>query len=84
MRQYVDAQDFTLQPGSLITITGPVGSGKSKFLKELFRGLRKSLPHLTIGYVDQEPFLVNESLAENILFGKQKFPEIFNSVIRAA
>lgn len=56
----LDAVDFTVEPGEIVTVVGPNGSGKSTLLKALIGAARPSRgrvtrkPGLKIGYVPQK------------------------------
>lgn len=58
-RAVLEAVDFFIQPGEIVTIVGPNGSGKSSFLKCLIGALKPTRgqitrrPGLRIGYVPQ-------------------------------
>jgi ABC-type multidrug transport system fused ATPase/permease subunit len=68
--------DLQLRRGELLTVIGPVGSGKST----LVEGLLGDVPctpasHVSvasaggIGYASQTPFILNDTVRNNILFG---------------
>lgn len=84
--------------GQLVTVTGPVGSGKSALLLGLLGELNtpemdvfhknsyrpKSNGHrLKYAYVGQTPWLFDGSIKENILFGSKYDPSWFQCVIEA-
>ena len=84
---------FTLRPGQIIGVTGPVACGKSTlgrvFLNEYPYGgqLRfgdRELKDLSpadraglVGYLGHDPELFNASIAENILLGSPADPEAY-------
>ena len=75
--------------GSLVAIVGSVGSGKSSFLYSLLG----EMEHLSgtinvsgdqsIAYVAQQAWIQNNTVRDNILFGKRYRPEKYNRVIGA-
>ncbi|KAL7689755.1 putative sulfonylurea receptor, AAA+ ATPase domain-containing protein [Plasmopara halstedii] len=79
--------NFTLQPGTLTMIVGPVGSGKSSLVHailgemEQLRGTR--VVHGNIAYASQEPWIQNQTVQENILFGVPYESEHYERVIQA-
>jgi ATP-binding cassette subfamily C (CFTR/MRP) protein 1 len=68
--------EFTLKlpKGHVLAVCGPVGSGKSSFLNgildetEVLDG-SKVIKRGQFSYAPQDPFILNQSLRENILFG---------------
>ncbi|GJJ12903.1 hypothetical protein Clacol_007149 [Clathrus columnatus] len=74
--------------GSFVAIVGRVGSGKSSLLQAMIGEMRKVSGQVTfsspVSYVSQTPWIMNETLKENILFGKpDDDDEKFDSIIRA-
>ncbi|GFY57332.1 multidrug resistance-associated protein 5 [Trichonephila inaurata madagascariensis] len=65
---------FTLQRGKLIGICGSYASGKSSLLAALLGQMRLLKGQIavrgSIAYVPQQPWILNASLRENILFGQ--------------
>ncbi|KAJ1347925.1 hypothetical protein KIN20_003105 [Parelaphostrongylus tenuis] len=64
---------FEANPGDLIAVIGPVGSGKSSLLSTLICETYKVSGHLfisgKIAYCSQDAWIFNGSLRDNILFG---------------
>ena len=64
-----------LQPGELCYIVGGVGSGKSSLLSVFLDVMNKVTGEISrkgsIAYIPQEPFMINDTLKNNILFGKE-------------
>ena len=66
--------NFYAKQGSLVTITGTVGSGKSSLLLALLGEMHKN--HGTawiygsVAYVSQSAFILNATVKDNVLFGK--------------
>ncbi|KAN0040433.1 hypothetical protein ACTA71_012326 [Dictyostelium dimigraforme] len=72
--------------GSLLMVIGPVGSGKSSFCQALLGEMelenKGSLRVVgSIAYVSQSAWIMNASLRENILFGKEYNKERYEMVL---
>lgn len=71
--------------GSLITVVGKVGSGKSSLLLSILGDLKLAhgafAVNATLGYVAQKPFVSNATVRDNILFGKPYNEEWYNRVV---
>eukprot|EP00029_Vermamoeba_vermiformis_P003040 TRINITY_DN133_c1_g2_i1.p1 TRINITY_DN133_c1_g2~~TRINITY_DN133_c1_g2_i1.p1 ORF type:complete len:1304 (-),score=377.00 TRINITY_DN133_c1_g2_i1:6-3917(-) len=80
--------NFKAKKGDLITIVGPVGSGKSSFIQALLGELPKISGEVAIGgsvaYVAQEAFIVNSTVRENIIFGKPFDMKKYRAVLEAS
>ena len=67
--------NVSINAGSLIGVTGSVGSGKSTFLlsilneTERFTNNGKVIVRGDIAYASQEAWIINATLRENVLFG---------------
>uniref|UniRef100_H2YL85 Uncharacterized protein n=1 Tax=Ciona savignyi TaxID=51511 RepID=H2YL85_CIOSA len=80
-------QDITLkvEPGQLLAVIGPVGSGKSSFLNAILRelpassGTAKVVGQVT--YAGQVPWVFSGSIRENILFGEAYDEKRYNEVV---
>lgn len=77
-----------IRRSALTIITGPVGCGKSTFIK----GILGELPEMSgyvavdsvcIAYCDQSPWLLNESIRQNVISASKFEHEWYNTVIRA-
>ncbi|KAJ3128114.1 hypothetical protein HK098_005168 [Nowakowskiella sp. JEL0407] len=95
----VDVKDIRahlLKPNGLTLIVGPTGSGKSSFLIQLLGEMSPSshetsnlalefnqLRKYGVAYVGQTPFILNTTIRENVLFGKEFDEEKYHNVIRA-
>ncbi|KAM9951077.1 hypothetical protein ACTFIT_012181 [Dictyostelium discoideum] len=69
----LDDINFIAPAGKLTIICGVVGSGKSSLINGLIGEIYKvsgqvTIPN-TVSFTNQQPFLVNSTLRENILFG---------------
>lgn len=73
---------FTVNRGQLVTIVGRVGAGKSSMLQALMGEMEKLngsiAMHGRLCYVPQQPWIQNNTVRQNITFGKQ-FNEYFYS-----
>ncbi|KAB0340651.1 hypothetical protein FD754_022950 [Muntiacus muntjak] len=78
---------FTVRPGELLAVVGPVGAGKSSLLRALLGELPPSQGkvsvHGRIAYVSQQPWVFRGTVRSNILFGKKDEQDRFEKVIRA-
>nr|XP_057938958.1 ATP-binding cassette sub-family C member 4-like isoform X2 [Doryrhamphus excisus] len=78
---------FTVRPGQLLAVIGPVGSGKSSLLSAILgelsqeSGVIKVKGDLT--YTSQQPWLLPGTIQSNILFGKALNCQKYNRVLRA-
>ncbi|XP_036164279.1 multidrug resistance-associated protein 1 [Myotis myotis] len=78
---------FSVPEGSLVAVVGQVGCGKSSLLSALLAEMDKVEGHVAIkgsvAYVPQQAWIQNDSLQENILFGRQLQERYYKSVIEA-
>ena len=67
--------DLTIPRGSFTCIVGRVGSGKSSLLQGLIGEMKRLEGEVVFGgttsYFAQQPWIVNASVRENILFGRE-------------
>jgi ABC-type bacteriocin/lantibiotic exporter with double-glycine peptidase domain len=79
----------TIPTGSLTIIVGPVGCGKSTFLKALLGETQSlegivSLSSSDIAFCDQTPWMINGTIRENIIAETRQFDEAwYTTVINA-
>ncbi|KAJ3274523.1 Multidrug resistance-associated protein 1 [Terramyces sp. JEL0728] len=78
-----------LKKGSKIAIVGDVGSGKSSIIAAILGQIRQvrgdSIKvYGSTAYMSQEAWLLNMTLRENVLFGKEYNAKKYNEVIRVA
>uniref|UniRef100_A0A0K0D2F6 ABC transmembrane type-1 domain-containing protein n=1 Tax=Angiostrongylus cantonensis TaxID=6313 RepID=A0A0K0D2F6_ANGCA len=78
---------LNVQKGQLVCIVGRVGQGKSSFLQALLGEMDKLYGYIglrgRVSYVPQQPWMQNQTVRQNITFGK-KFDEYFyNRVLDA-
>ena len=71
--------DLTVKKGEFVCIIGEIGSGKSSLLSSLIGDMlaenqHKESPivvHEKLSYVQQQPWIQNKTIKENILFGEE-------------
>uniref|UniRef100_A0A8D0H493 Multidrug resistance-associated protein 4 n=1 Tax=Sphenodon punctatus TaxID=8508 RepID=A0A8D0H493_SPHPU len=77
---------FTVRPGELLTVIGPVGAGKSSLLSAILGELpqHKGLINVKgrIAYVSQQPWVFSGTIRSNILFGKEYVKEKYEKVLK--
>ncbi|KAL1890953.1 hypothetical protein Sste5346_007950 [Sporothrix stenoceras] len=81
--------DIDIMPGDLTLVIGPVASGKSTLLKALISECRKfkgsvefTIPE-EVAYCDQDAWLLNRSIKENVLAFEPYNEEFYEKVIHA-
>jgi len=93
----ITLQDITchIEAGSLVAVVGPVGCGKSSFLSailgemEPLQGSKVYVPHPEgaapgfVSYCAQSPWVVNDTVRGNILFGREFDKDRYDRVIEA-
>lgn len=79
--------DFSARKGELSCIVGRVGSGKSSFISAFLGDMYKVHGEVVtrgkIAYVAQQPWIMNASVKDNILFGHRYDPEFYQKTIDA-
>jgi ABC-type multidrug transport system fused ATPase/permease subunit len=81
--------DVSVHQGEVVACCGPVGSGKSTFIKGIIGDAAPVLAgtqvHIqgTLAVVPQTPFILNATLRDNILFGRPYNPALYRRVIAA-
>lgn len=80
--------NLKIKRGDLVGVVGRVGSGKSSLLLGLLGELHQSSGCVAINddvaYVSQEPWILNETIRENILFGRPLQEEFYQKVLESA
>ncbi|KAK9869554.1 hypothetical protein WA026_003307 [Henosepilachna vigintioctopunctata] len=78
--------NINLPPGVLCAVIGPVGSGKSSFLKLLLGEMKASSGDIQlsgdVSYCSQEPWLFASTVKNNILFGQDFNRKYYHEVIK--
>ena len=90
----LDSITLSLEKGKLYGVVGSVGSGKSSLLSAILgdmsptEGSKVKIPHKTpstkagyTGYCCQTPWVVNDTLKGNILFGRDWDAERYEKVL---
>ncbi|KAL4428720.1 hypothetical protein ABPG74_001874 [Tetrahymena malaccensis] len=79
--------NLDIKKGECIGIVGKVGSGKSSFLSCILKEIPKYSGYFNfkgkVAYVEQEPYIFNKTVRENILFGTKYEEKFYNQVIEA-
>ena len=80
--------NLTATRGSLVTVVGRVGSGKSSLLLSILGDLKLThgglAVHAALGYVSQKPFVSNATVRDNITFGKSYNETWYNRVVEVS
>lgn len=81
--------NFECKEGEFIVVVGRVGSGKSTFLKAMLGEVGQLTGEVKIrgkvAYFDQKPFIMNDTVKGNILFGKPNDnEELYHRAIEAS
>ncbi|XP_058536855.1 multidrug resistance-associated protein 1 isoform X1 [Ochotona princeps] len=78
---------FSIPEGALVAVVGQVGCGKSSLLSALLAEMDKVEGHValkgSVAYVPQQAWIQNDSLRENILFGRPLQERYYNAVVEA-
>ncbi|XP_065206376.1 multidrug resistance-associated protein 1-like isoform X2 [Planococcus citri] len=71
----------------LVAVIGPLGSGKTSLLLAFLNELHKSSGTInkqgTIAYADQQAWILNKTVKDNIIMNKPFIEEFYNTVIEA-
>ncbi|KAM4829793.1 multidrug resistance-associated protein 1 isoform 2-T2 [Thomomys bottae] len=78
---------FSIPEGALVAVVGQVGCGKSSLLSALLAEMDKVEGHVvlkgSVAYVPQQAWIQNDSLRENILFGRPLQERDYRAVMEA-
>lgn len=78
---------FSASKGELSCIVGRVGSGKSSFLQcilgDLYKVKGTVTVHGNVAYVAQQPWIMNATVKENIIFGYRYDSNFYEKTIKA-
>ncbi|KAI8628633.1 metal resistance protein YCF1 [Xylariaceae sp. FL1651] len=79
--------DFTAHKGDLTCIVGRVGQGKSSLLQSVLGDLWKIegevLINGSVAYVAQQPWIMNATVKENIIFGHRYDSNFYEKTVKA-
>jgi len=79
--------NLTAKAGSLVTVVGPVGAGKSSLLMAILGELLPFAGSVTVegpvGYASQEAWVMSDTIQNNITFGSKWDPEWYRQVVTA-
>jgi ABC-type multidrug transport system fused ATPase/permease subunit len=79
--------ELRIKRGELVVVVGTVGSGKSALLLSILGELRTTQGQVKLGgsisYVSQNPWIISESIRDNILSGSAFDSQLYRRVIRA-
>jgi ATP-binding cassette, subfamily C (CFTR/MRP), member 1 len=82
-----DSINLHIQRGSLVAIVGTVGAGKSSILAALLGEMKMAHGSISvcgsIAYVPQTAWIMNATLQENIIFGRELKRTLYDQIIRA-
>jgi ABC-type multidrug transport system fused ATPase/permease subunit len=79
---------FSIKKGELVAVVGSVGSGKSSLLNgllgEMLLQSGQVRVHGSIAYCDQRPWILNDTVQGNVLFGQPYDEARFDAALYAA
>eukprot|EP00936_MAST-01D_sp_MAST-1D-sp1_P001678 g1678.t1 len=79
--------DLRVEPGSLVAIVGSVGSGKTTLLESALGEVHQISGKVTVrgscALACQTPFVLNQTVRDNIIFGHAFDKQRYNAVLRA-
>lgn len=79
--------NINIPSGQLVAIVGSVGTGKSSLISAILGEMEKIKGEVqikgSVAYVPQEAWIQNETLMNNIIFGKELKQDVFDRVIDA-
>jgi len=74
MKMTLEGINLQVSPGELVVVVGSVGSGKSSLLSAILDEIPAISGETTmagsVAYADQQPYVTNNTLRDNILFGR--------------
>lgn len=86
-RNTLEGINFTACKGELSCLVGRVGAGKSSFLQSILGDLHKVEGEVevrgSVAYVAQQPWVMNASVKENILFGHRWDSVFYEKTVKA-
>lgn len=86
-RRCLENIDFEAHKGELSCVVGRVGSGKSSLLQAILGDIWKIhgeiVLHGSIAYVAQQPWVMNATVRDNIVFGHRWDPHFYERTVNA-
>ena len=83
---FLEDINLKFKPGQITAIIGEAGSGKSCIFEAILGNMTEIdgniIKNGSIALVSQKPFLLNDSLRNNITFGKEFDQRLYDNVIR--
>jgi len=84
---FISSINLQIRQGSLVALVGMVGSGKSSILAASLGEMNKVDGLVSVGgqiaYVPQTAWIMNTTLKENILFGRDYDKILYDRIIEA-
>ncbi|CAI9738034.1 resistance-associated 1-like isoform X1 [Octopus vulgaris] len=79
--------NMEIKPGQLLSVVGTVGSGKSSLISTILGEMEKLKGSVeiqgSVAFVPQEAWIQNNTLKNNILFGKEYDQSMYDKVVEA-
>uniref|UniRef100_A0A1X7UX79 ABC-type glutathione-S-conjugate transporter n=1 Tax=Amphimedon queenslandica TaxID=400682 RepID=A0A1X7UX79_AMPQE len=79
--------ELSIKPGELVAVVGPVGSGKSALISAIIGEMNKLKGSVVlrgrVAYVPQIAWILNDTVKNNITFGKRFNSNFYNEVLKA-
>ena len=86
-RNCLEDVSFTAHKGELMCVVGRVGAGKSSLLQAILGDVWKIRGEVVLhghtAYVSQQPWVMNASVKENIVFGHRWDPQFYERTVHA-
>ena len=80
--------NLSLQPGKLVAVVGRVGAGKSSLIHAILGEMRRVRGEVSIqgsvAYVAQTAWIFNETLRNNITFGREYEPSRYRTAVKVS
>lgn len=87
-KNVIEGIDFTMKSGDFMVCIGQVGSGKTSLLFSIMGETNLTAGSCnvqgSIAYVEQEPFILGDSVKNNILFGREFDQKKLEKAIRVS
>uniref|UniRef100_A0A1X7UYE0 ABC transmembrane type-1 domain-containing protein n=1 Tax=Amphimedon queenslandica TaxID=400682 RepID=A0A1X7UYE0_AMPQE len=79
--------ELSIKPEELVAVVGPVGSGKSALISAIIGEMNKLKGSVVlrgrVAYVPQITWILNDTVKNNITFGKRFNSDFYNEVVKA-